>query len=109
MPTVTWDAEKTRRVDDGSDPHRCHYRAAGTASCDGQLWAILGEATIDLRDGSPEAMAMTPADLAFARVAIVRKAKRKALYRALRALGGSPSPLEVEAAVWASGGESCGS
>lgn len=50
----SWDPDKSGRLDDGSDPHYCHYKAVGTVkSFDGELQVKTGEVEIDAREGSP--------------------------------------------------------
>lgn len=51
---VDWDSRLSGRLDNGSDPHYCHYRAVGWAkNYDGTPRQIMGEVEIDARDGSP--------------------------------------------------------
>ena len=52
---VNWDPVRCGRLDDGSDPHYCHYRAVGTVrNFDGSLRTLTGEVEIDMREGSPQ-------------------------------------------------------
>jgi|GEM_PF-1478010 len=52
---IDWDPRQSGRLDDGSDPHYCHYRAVGTVrSFDGTLRTLTGEVEMDLREGSPQ-------------------------------------------------------
>lgn len=52
---VDWDMERTGRLDNGRDPHYCHYRAVGTVrNFDGSIRTISGEVEIDAREGSPQ-------------------------------------------------------
>ncbi len=52
---VDWDPDKSGRLDDGSDPHYCHYRAVGyVRNFDGSKRTIDGEVEIDAREGSPQ-------------------------------------------------------
>jgi hypothetical protein len=52
---VDWDPLQSGRLDDGSDPHYCHYRAVGhVRSFDGSLRTLTGEVEIDARDTSPQ-------------------------------------------------------
>jgi len=52
---VDWDPEKSGRLDNGSDPHYCHYRAVGyVRNFDGSKRTIDGEVEIDARVGSPQ-------------------------------------------------------
>lgn len=51
---ITWDAGRSGRLDDRSDPHYCHFRAVGTVrDLDGSRRTLVGEKEIDLRDGTP--------------------------------------------------------
>jgi hypothetical protein len=51
---VDWDMRQSGRLDDGHDPHYCHYAAVGTVkNFDGSRRTISGEVEIDARDGSP--------------------------------------------------------
>lgn len=51
----SWDAKHSGRLDDGSDPHYCHYRAVGTVRAfDGEVQVKTGEVEIDAREGSPQ-------------------------------------------------------
>ncbi len=50
----SWDPRMSGRLDDGSDPHYCHFRAVGTAlNFDGSVQVVTGEVEIDAREGSP--------------------------------------------------------
>jgi hypothetical protein len=50
-----WDPDKSGRLDNGSDPHYCHYRAVGyVRNFDGSKRTIDGEVEIDAREGSPQ-------------------------------------------------------
>jgi hypothetical protein len=52
---LSWDPDKSGRLDDGSDPHYCHYRAVGVVrNFDGSPRTVTGEVEIDARDGSPQ-------------------------------------------------------
>jgi len=52
---VRWDPVLTRRLDDGSNPHYCHYRAVGVVTdVDGQERIFSEEKEVDLRDGSAQ-------------------------------------------------------
>lgn len=52
---VSWLPDKCGRLDDGSHPHYCHYRAVGkTRNFDGSDRVLTGEVEIDARDGSPQ-------------------------------------------------------
>lgn len=51
----SWDPEHTGRLDDGSNPQYCHYRAVGTVfNFDGTVRVVTGEVEIDAREGSPQ-------------------------------------------------------
>jgi len=51
---ISWDSQKSGRIDDGSDVHYVHFRAVGYwPDFDGRtLLEISGEKRLDLRDGS---------------------------------------------------------
>lgn len=52
---VDWDPHLCGRLDDGYDPHYCHYRAVGyVRTFDGSIRTITGAVEIDARDGSPQ-------------------------------------------------------
>ncbi len=56
---VSWDAQQSGRMDDGSHPHYCVYRAVGwTRHLDGTEVQLLGTKEMDLRDGSAQIAAM---------------------------------------------------
>ncbi len=52
---ISWDSMKSGRIDDGSDPHYCHFRAVGywPDFSGTHVLEICGEKQMDLRDGSP--------------------------------------------------------
>lgn len=51
---VKWDPQLGGRVDDGSNPHYCHYKAVGHVThFDGTEAVLVREKQMDLRDGSP--------------------------------------------------------
>jgi hypothetical protein len=51
----SWLTEKSRRLDDGSDPHYCHFRAVGVVrGFDNSPRRVSGEVEIDMREGSPQ-------------------------------------------------------
>lgn len=53
--SLSWDPALCGRLDDGSDPHYCHYRAVGRVrTFDGSERIVTGEVEMDLRDGSPQ-------------------------------------------------------
>lgn len=97
---ISWDANKSRRLDDGSDPHYCHYRAVGRyRAFDGQWMEIMGEKEMDMREGSATlesitqkaAAARKPRDPAKqimeVRMHILAHAETKARLRAIRSIG----------------------
>jgi len=52
---ISWDPTQSGRLDDGSDPHYCHYRAVGSVrNFDGSIRVLTGEVEMDARDGSPQ-------------------------------------------------------
>lgn len=52
---LTWDARLSGRIDDGSDPRYCGYRAVGhIRDFDGTTRTIIGEKEVDMREGSPQ-------------------------------------------------------
>jgi hypothetical protein len=52
---IDWDMERSGRLDNGRDPHYCHYRAVGTVrNFDGSVRTLSGEVEIDAREGSPQ-------------------------------------------------------
>lgn len=52
---LSWDPVRSGRLDDGRDPHYCHFRAVGTVrNFDGSERTVSGEVEIDARDGSPQ-------------------------------------------------------
>lgn len=52
---VSWDDRASGRLDDGSDPHYCHFQAVGyVRNFDGSLRKLTGSVEIDARDGSPQ-------------------------------------------------------
>lgn len=52
---LEWHTGASGRLDDGSDPHYCHYRAVGRVkNFDGSWRVVTGEVEMDLRDGSPQ-------------------------------------------------------
>ncbi len=51
---IKWDPQLGGRVDDGSHPHYCHYKAvAHVTHFDGTEAVLVREKQMDLRDGSP--------------------------------------------------------
>ena len=56
---VSWDPVASGRVDDGSDPKYCRWRAVGRyRSFDGQIQLLVAEKEMDLRDGSAQVDAL---------------------------------------------------
>jgi hypothetical protein len=56
---INWDASQSRRLDDGRDPRYCHYVAVGRVkNFDGSERTVSGEVEMDLRDGSPQVLAL---------------------------------------------------
>lgn len=52
---LSWDVGQCGRLDNGSDPHYCHYRAVGVVRMfDGSSRVVSGEVEMDARDGSPQ-------------------------------------------------------
>lgn len=52
---ISWAPEMCARLDDGSDPHYCHYRVVGRVRhFDGTTVVIQGEKEMDVREGSPQ-------------------------------------------------------
>jgi hypothetical protein len=51
---IAFDPDRSGRVDDGSDPHYCKWRAVGARrDLDGSVVPVVREKVMDLRDGSP--------------------------------------------------------
>lgn len=51
---ISWDSRLSGRLDNGSEPRYCHYRAVGhIRNFDGTARTIIAEKEIDTRDGSP--------------------------------------------------------
>lgn len=52
---IDWDVERSGRLDNGRDPHYCHFRAVGTVrNFDGSVRTLSGEVEVDAREGSPQ-------------------------------------------------------
>lgn len=52
---LDWDPRQCGRLDDGRDPHYCHYRAVGyVRNFDGSIRTVTGEVEMDMREGSPQ-------------------------------------------------------
>lgn len=95
---VSWITHECGRLDDGSDPHYCEYRAVGMRRTpDGQPVRIMGTKVMDLRDGSPAITMMEERAAAKGKDAsrqirelrgfIQEHAESKAKNRAIRSLG----------------------
>lgn len=111
---VDWDPRQSGRLDDGTDPHYCHYRAVGfVRAFDGALRTLTGEVEMDLREGSPQveeirskALSRNPdgdggkSQILEVRKFILRHAESKAKNRAIADMGvkRSYAPKELEKA-----------
>lgn len=94
---VSWDMNATGRLDDGSDPHYASYRAVGwVRNFDGSARCISGEVEIDMREGSPQLVAMKArakdganieSQIRDTRLFILRHAETKAKLRAIADMG----------------------
>lgn len=94
---ITWDPIVSRRLDDASDAHYCHFRASGRyRAFDGQWQVIVGEKEMDLREGSPQIEAMKARakagkdpgkQIRGQREHILSHAETKARLRAIRSIG----------------------
>ena len=52
---LDWDPVQSGRLDNGSNPHYCHYRAVGLVrNFDGSVRTCTGEVEMDAREGSPQ-------------------------------------------------------
>lgn len=88
---VSWDDDRGGRVDDGSDPRYCHYKAVGwVKNFDGTPRRISGQVQIDMRDGSDTVMKggkgggpMSPKQVQGVRQHILPHAESKARNRAV--------------------------
>lgn len=93
---ISWDGERSGRVDDGRDPRFCAYRAVGSyRSLDGQLVWVSGEVEIDMRDDSDQVAALrdrggkgVERQIRDTRLFLVRHAETKAKARAIRQAAG---------------------
>jgi hypothetical protein len=115
---VSWVTNESGRLDNGSDPHYVHFRAVGTVkNFDGSLRKISGEVEIDMREGSPQVVAMEQrakdgsnfaSQLRDTRFFILRHAETKAKARAIIDLGMKRSytaaelakPFQVARLMW---------
>jgi len=115
---ISWLPEKSGRLDDGSNPHYCHYRAVGkTRNFDSSDRILTGEVEIDAREGSPQIdeiqqkAAAREADRNYSgkrdggasqilelRKFLLRHAERKAKSRAIADLGVKRSYTKAELA-----------
>lgn len=56
---LSWMPSESRRLDDGSDPHYCHYRAVALRrNFDGSTATLMAEKVMDLREGSAQVESM---------------------------------------------------
>lgn len=85
---ISWVPEQCGRLDNGRDPHYCHYRAVGTVRMfDGSARTLTGEVEIDMREGSPQLEGMTQKAIDQTRKFILRHAESKAKNRAVADMG----------------------
>lgn len=95
---VSWDVDRTRRLDDGSDPRYCLFLAVGRVrQLDGTEVDLQGTKEMDLRDGSPQIEALqarakrkgkdATTQIRELRLHILAHAESKAKLRAIRSLG----------------------
>lgn len=85
---LTWDVERSRRLDDASDPYYCHWRAVGRyRTSDGQVATIKGEKEMDAREGSAQISGKSPKQIAGLREHLMSHAETKARLRAIRTMG----------------------
>jgi hypothetical protein len=106
---ISWVTRDTKRLDNGSDPRYCHYRAVGRVrDFDGTVRALSGEVEIDARDGSPlideiitkaKAAKRDPMpQIIELRKFLLRHAESKAKNRAIRSLGVRTAYTQAELA-----------
>lgn len=106
---ISWDVRESKRLDDGKDPHYCHYRAVGRVrDFDGTIRVISGEVEMDAREGSPQIEEIKTkaanarerrdpmAQIIELRKFLLRHAESKAKNRAIRSLGLRTSYAEEE-------------
>lgn len=97
---ISWDPDRSGRVDDGSDPAYCHFRAVGTVrDPDGTTRTITGERVIDLRPGGADAEGASERQIAQQRKFLLPLAESKAKNRAIRqacSVRSSYSPAELQ-------------
>jgi hypothetical protein len=95
---VSWDPQQCGRLDNGSDPHYCHFRAVGQVrNFDGSLRVLTGEVEIDAREGGAAEVEIRKkasdrpdkgdAQLLELRKFLLRHAERKAKNRAIADMG----------------------
>jgi hypothetical protein len=85
---LSWDPRESRRIDDGSDPYYCHYKAVGYyRASDGQRQTVQDEKEFDVRDGSPQLVGKTVKQIAEMRAHVLSHAITKARLRAIRSMG----------------------
>lgn len=85
---IRWDASRCLRTDSGREPLYWAFSAAGEYLTPDGIWLPLtGTSEVDLRDGSPQATAMTPKQLVMQRQFGLALAESKAKNRAIRSLG----------------------
>lgn len=104
---IDWDASQSGRLDNGSDPHYCHFRAVGhVRNFDGSVRTLTGEVEIDARNGSPQIDEITtkakasgrdPASqILELRKFLLRHAESKAKNRAIASMGLKRSYVPTE-------------
>lgn len=95
---ISWDPILSRRLDSGRDPRYCHFKAVGRyRQFDGSIVEIADEKEMDLRDGSPQVVALeerarkknrsAATQVRELRLHILGHAVSKARLRAIRSLG----------------------
>jgi hypothetical protein len=85
---VSWDMQRSGRIDDGSHPHFCHWRSVGTyRAFDGQLQSIGAERVVDMRNGSSQLQGKSDKQVAEMRAHIASHAETKSQLRAIRSTG----------------------
>lgn len=91
---------EVRREDDQSDPLKARYHAKGRMRLvDGTYTEVTAERSMDLTDGSPEAIRMKPGQLARQRAVLAQVCESKAKNRVVRKLLGlkqSYKPFELD-------------
>jgi hypothetical protein len=85
---ISWVPEQCGRLDNGRDPHYCHFRAVGKVRMfDSSARTLTGEVEIDMREGSPQLEGMTTKAIEQTRKFILRHAESKAKNRAVADMG----------------------